>query len=64
MFVRKCLSLTTSAITDHIPKPAALDGLVGHQVHFVHVCHTYVWCTYTSAWKLAPQGPIPLQCFF
>ena len=35
-----------------------------HQVHFVHVCHMYVWCAGTSAWKLAPQGLIPFTMFF
>ena len=49
MFVKKMLNLTTSARTGHIPKPAALDDLVGHQVHFVCMCHMYVCCAYTSA---------------
>ena len=38
--------------------------LWGHQVHFVHVCHMYVWCACTGAWKLAPQGPIPFTMLF
>ena len=65
MFAKSWNVLTTkSAKTGHIPRLAALDDLVGNQVHFVHVCHTYIWCTCTSAWKLAPLKHYKLKTYY
>ena len=65
MFVKSLNVYHESAETSHIPRPAALDDLVGSSSAFVHVCcHTYVQYTYTSAWKLAPEGLIPLTMLF
>ena len=64
MFVKSFKFYHESAKTGHIPRPPALDGLVGSSSAYVHVCHMYVQCTYTGAWKLAPQGLIPLTIPF
>ena len=49
--------------TGHIPRPVALDNLLGSSsiffmcVPYVHMVHLH------SAWKLTPQGLIPLHFF-
>ena len=50
--------------TTGIPRPGALDDLVGSSSTFVHVCCTYIQCACTSAWKLAPQGLIHSTMLF